>query len=205
MTPSRDSHSWTMPTPCPRCAGPPGPDLGRGPAPATVGLGLGTCAHRSPRPALLRSRLHFLQNLLAQGLDLGFGLRQGGVQSSLPGPPMRDALKAQRLPQGEVFGQERRQLLGFERPQHHPHHGQQQEGSAGEGAWTAPLAVRREFHVVFFNLLDYLEQCVGGDGAFRGRVFKLPDASREFLSVGAMVQAAARAPVESGPAGADAD
>ena len=118
---------------------------------------------------LIRSRLHFDQNLLAQGLDLGFGLRQRGVQSPRQGPPMRDAAKAQRLAQAGILGQERSQLLGFERPQHHPHHGQQQEGLAGEGARTAPLAFGRRFHVVFFDLLDYLEQCVGGDGGEVGQ------------------------------------
>jgi hypothetical protein len=108
------------------------------------------------------ARLHLPQDLLAQGLDLGFGLRPSGGQSPLQGPPMRDAAKAQRLPQATVFGQERRSLLGVERPQYHSHHCQQQEGPTGEGAWPPPLAGERGFHVVFFDLLHYLEQCVGG-------------------------------------------
>lgn len=78
--------------------------------------------------------------------------------------PMRDALKAQPLPQSGVFAQKRRQLLGFDRPQHHPYHREQQDGPAGEGAWTAPLTLGRWFHVVFLDLFHYLEQCVGGEG-----------------------------------------
>src|SRR5215510_1724750 len=56
------------------------------------------------------------------------------------------------------------QFHSFKRPQHHPHYCQQQEGQAGEGMRTAPLALGRWFHIVFFHLLHYLEQCVGGDG-----------------------------------------
>src|SRR5215510_9011707 len=56
------------------------------------------------------------------------------------------------------------QFHSFKRPQHHPHYCQQQEGQAGEGTRTAPLALGRWFHIVFFHLLHYLEQCVGGDG-----------------------------------------
>jgi hypothetical protein len=50
--------------------------------------------------------------------------------------------------------------------------------------------------VALFEQLAEREQ--RGEGvlrAFRGRVFKLPDASREFLSVCEMAQAAARAQV----------
>src|SRR5262249_52229162 len=72
--------------------------------------------------------------------------------------------KTEGLPEGGILGQESIQLRGFECPQHHPHHRQQQEGQAGEGTRTTPLAFGRRFHIVFFNLLHYLEQCVGGDG-----------------------------------------
>src|ERR1051326_8533651 len=116
------------------------------------------------RLGFLRPWLHFTHNLATQSLDLGFGLRQRRVEPSFQGPPMRDADKAQRLPQPSILAQERNQLWGFERSQHHPHHRQQQKGQAGEGAGTAPLVLRKWCYIVFFDLLHYLEQCVGGDG-----------------------------------------
>lgn len=97
-------------------------------------------------------------------MDLGFSFGQRRLESSLDGPAMRDALKAQRLSQPGVLGQERRELLGFEGPQYHAHHGQQQKRLAGEHARAAPVIVRGGGHIVFFDLLHYFEQGVGGKG-----------------------------------------
>src|SRR5215475_12447497 len=127
-------------------------------------LGLVHAPINGRRLGLIGPRLDFGQDLVAQGLDLGFGFGQRGVQPPLQGPSMRDAAKTQRLPQGGVLGQKSMQFHSFKRPQHYPHYCQQQEGQAGEGTRTAPLALGRRFHIVFFNLLHYLEQCVGGDG-----------------------------------------
>src|SRR5215204_1942973 len=127
----------------------------------------------------LRTGCHFTQELLAQGLDLGFGFGQRCVKSPLKRSAMRDAGKAQRLSQAGVLGQKRRQLLGFEGPQYYSYHRQQQEGPAGEGPRTAPMAAGRRGYVVFFDLSHYLEQCVGGDGGVVGS--HNPRVCREFL------------------------
>src|SRR5262245_22925149 len=111
---------------------------------------------------VVRLRDYIGQQLLAQGGDLGFGFRQCGVEPPLHRASMGDATKPQPLAQAVILGQQRTQLLGFEGTQHHPHHRQQQKRPAREGSRTATVGRRRGFHIVFFHLLDYPEQCVGG-------------------------------------------
>jgi hypothetical protein len=48
--------------------------------------------------------------------------------------------------------------------QYHHHRGQQQNGQAREGSGSTALAPGRRFLIVFFHLLDYPEQRVGGNG-----------------------------------------
>ena len=57
----------------------------------------------------------------------------------------------------------------FERTQDDPHHRQQQKRPTRERSGTPSLRVRRWFHIVFFHLLHYPEQCVGGCGGMVGR------------------------------------
>jgi hypothetical protein len=76
-------------------------------------LGLVHAPINSRSWGLIGPQLPFAQKLGPQGLDLGFGLRPGSVQAPLKGPPMRDAAKAQPLPQGDILGQERNPLLGL--------------------------------------------------------------------------------------------
>jgi hypothetical protein len=45
------------------------------------------------RLGFIGARGDFVQNLVAQGQDLGFGFGQRGVQPPLNRPPMRDASK----------------------------------------------------------------------------------------------------------------
>ena len=160
--------TWTTPSRCPRCAAVGNSLLVRVPL-MPQGPWVGTGAHQCRSLGLIRSRLHFAQNLVAEGLDLDFGLGQGGVQTPRQGPPMRDAAKPSAWRKRASLVKSVASSWGLNVSQHHPHHGQQQEGLAGEGARTTPVAFRRRFHIVFFDLLNYLEQCVGGDGGEVGR------------------------------------
>ena len=110
----------------------------------------------------IRPRLHLRQDLLPQRPHLGLGLGQRGLQATLERASMRDADQPQRRLQARLFPQQRVQFLGLKRPQDHRHHGQQQKGSAGEGPGATTTALRWWFHIVFFDLLDYPEQGVGG-------------------------------------------
>jgi len=73
-----------------------------------------------------------------------------------------DAANPQGFSQPVIFGQQWVQFLGLKRPQDHGHHSQQQKGSAGEGPGATTKALGWWFHIVFFDLLDYPEQSVGG-------------------------------------------
>src|SRR5918996_3081139 len=98
----------------------------------------------------------------ARGLNLGFGLWQRSVQSPRNRAAVRHATKPQPLAQAVVLGQERVQFLGFKRPQHHRHDRQQQKGATRERPRAPALTLGGRVCIVFFHLLHYLKQRVGG-------------------------------------------